>query len=391
MIDLRTLSAAFLCAIVIFFAGLWLGGHPGGLPDGLRATFVEDDRALRAELIEAIEDNFYREVDRDDLERASIRGMIRSLEDRFTHYFTPEETKVFHQSVSGRFDGVGMTVRQHKRGLLVVGVFDGSPAARAGIDREDVITRVNGKSLAGVATDIATARIKGKPGTSVRLTVHTPSTRRTRTLSVKRERISVPVAQGRIQRHRGTKLGIVRLSTFTSGAHGELRGELDELLDKGARGILLDVRGNGGGLLREAVLVASVFVEDGLIVSTDGRRKPRRKYEAEGDAIDSDVPVVVLVDRGSASASEIVAGALRDRGRAALVGTRTFGKGFFQEVEPLTNGGSLDITVGRYYLPNGEGISSRGIRPSVAARDRPRTRRDEALPVALRALLERLD
>jgi carboxyl-terminal processing protease len=181
---------------------------------------------------------------------------------------------------------------------------------------------------------------------------------------------------------------VVRLSTFTGGAHGELRQELDKLLDNGVRGVVLDLRGNGGGLLREAVLVSSIFIEDGLIVSTDGRRKPRREYEAEGDAIDADVPVVVLVDRGSASASEIVAGALHDRGRAKLAGTRTFGKGFYQEVEPLTNGGSLDITVGRYYLPDGDGISTRGIRPAVAARDRPRTDRDEALPVALRLLLE---
>ena len=143
--------------------------------------------------------------------------------------------------------------------------------------------------------------------------------------------------------------------------------------------------------MREAVLVSSIFVEDGLIVSTKGRRRPEREFDAEGDAIDEDIPIVVLVDRGSASASEITAGALRDTDRATLAGERTFGKGVFQELEPLSNGGALDLTVGSYYLPSGENISKTGIMPEVKARDRPRTRPDEALPIAIDALLEKIE
>ena len=153
---------------------------------------------------------------------------------------------------------------------------------------------------------------------------------------------------------------------------------------------MLDLRGNGGGLLREAVLVSSTFIEKGKIVSVRGRARPERTEDAVGGAIDPKLPMVVLVDGGSASASEITTGALRDRHRATVVGTRTFGKGLVQEVEPLSNGGVLDITVAKYYLPGGETIRPhKGIKPQVEARDDPKTRRDEALPVALDTLLKK--
>jgi len=169
-----------------------------------------------------------------------------------------------------------------------------------------------------------------------------------------------------------------------------MRAAIDRLRSRGAEGIVLDLRGNGGGLLKEAVLVSSQFIEDGEIVSVRGRTRSNRTEDAEGDAIDENIAVVVLVDGGSASASEITAGALRDRGRASLVGQRTFGKGLVQEVEPLSNGGVLDITVANYFLPSGKTIPLRkGLKPQVEARDNPRTARDEALPVALDELLKR--
>jgi carboxyl-terminal processing protease len=157
--------------------------------------------------------------------------------------------------------------------------------------------------------------------------------------------------------------------------------------------VILDLRGNGGGLLNEGVLVASEFIEDGPIVSTKGRARPERKYDAEPGvkAIPGKIPVVVLVDGGSASASEIVTGALRDRKRATVVGQKTFGKGVFQEVENLPNGGSLDLTVGSYYLPSGENISGKGIPPQVRAKDNPKTERDEALPIAVKTVIEKLN
>jgi carboxyl-terminal processing protease len=386
------LILTIVAIVVAVCAGLFLGGHPKYLPQEFRDLFVEDDRAVRAEIIDAIEDGFYKKVDEDELDQASYKGIVRSLHDRFSHYLTPEEADLFNESVSGRFQGVGMTVREHPRGLLVASVFDGSPAEKAGIHRDDVITHVNGESIAGEPTDVSTAKIKGKPGSSVRLTVLEGGNKnKKRTVEVERASIEIPIVEGQIVTRDGTKLASMRLLSFTNGVHGRLRQELDRLIEKGAEGVLLDLRGNGGGLLREAVLVSSVFIDDGTIVSTKGRNRPERVYKAEGEAIDEDVPVVVLVDGGSASASEIVAGALRDSHRATLAGERTFGKGVFQELEPLSNGGALDLTVGSYYLPSGENISQTGIKPEVKARDKPRTRQDEALPVALETLVEKTE
>ena len=372
-----------MAAAALLIGGIWLGGHPESLPDPLRDAFVVDDRGLRAELQDAIESDFYRKVDDDQIEQGSLKGMVEGLDDRFSNYLTPKETAEFQQSVEGRFEGVGMNVDQDKRGLRVLNVFEGSPAARGGVKKGDFITEVDGKSIAGLSSDVATARIKGPAGTTVSLELVDPENFEPRTVKLKRARIEIPITTGRIVERNGKKLGIVTLSTFSEGAHGLVRKEIDELLDKGAEGILLDLRGNGGGLLNEAVLVGSVFIDDGLIVSTKGRTKPERKYDSVGGSIDEDIPVVVLVDRGTASASEIVSGAIKDRGRGTVVGTRTFGKGVFQEVQPLSNGGLLDITVGQYFLPNGENIGDKGVKPTVKARDDVDTKRDEALPIAL--------
>ena len=383
---LRTSLTVVISAVLALAAGLWLGGHPQALPGPLRDAFVESDRALRAELVDTIEDNFYKPVDERKLNDASLKGIVRSLDDPFSHYLTPGEAKQFQESVSGAFEGVGMTVEEDRRGLRVLNVFDGSPAKRKGIRKGDLIVAVNGRSLAGVNSEVATGRIKGRAGTSVKLEVITPETRKRRELRVTRRRIEVPVARSRVVERAGRKLALVQLLSFSSGAHGLLRREVQKVERRGADGILLDLRGNGGGLLTEAVLVSSIFVEDGRIVSVRGRHRPEHVENAQGHAIAGKLPLVVLVDGGSASASEIVTGALRDRRRATVVGTNTFGKGLVQEVEPLSNGGVLHLTVANYYLPGGRTITSKGIRPQVRARDNPRTGRDEALPKALEIL-----
>jgi carboxyl-terminal processing protease len=387
---MRTGGIAALCALIALVVGLWLGGHPESLPGPVRDAFVQEDRALRAEIIDSIRDNFYKPVNEKRLDDASLKGIVESLDDPYSHYLTPKEAKQFNESVSGHFEGVGMNVEQDRRGLRVLRVFEGSPAEDAGIRRGDFILGVNGRSIAGVNSEVATSRIKGPAGTNVSLRVFTPGEDRDRTVKVKRERIEVPVARGRIVERDGREIGVLELLSFSSGAHGLVRRELDKLLRRDAEAIVLDLRGNGGGLLSEAVLVSSIFVEDGEIVSVRGRNRPERTQDAEGDAIDEKIPVVVLVDGGSASASEIVTGALRDQGRASVVGTRTFGKGLVQEVERLSNGGVLDLTVANYYLPDGKTISTRGIKPQIRAEDDPDTDRDEALPVAIETLLRKL-
>jgi carboxyl-terminal processing protease len=382
---------ALLSALVALAAGLWLGGHPEDLPGPVRDVFVQEDRALRAEIVDSIEDNFYKPVNEKKLDDASLKGIVESLDDPYSHYLTPKEAKQLDEDVSGRFEGVGMNVEQDRRGLKVLRVFDGSPAEGAGIRRGDLVLGVNGHSIAGVNSEIATNRIKGPAGTTVALQVFTPGEHSDRTVRMKRERIQVPVAEGRLVKRDGHTIGVAELLGFSNGAHVLLSREIKRLRDRGAEAIVLDLRGNGGGLLLEAVAVSSLFVEDGEIVSVRGRHRAERTHDAEGDAIlPESVPVVTLVDGGSASASEIVTGALRDRGRATVVGTRTFGKGLVQEVEHLSNGGVLDLTVANYYLPDGETISTRGIKPEIRAADNPDTDRDEALPVALDALVRKL-
>ena len=378
-------AAAVLAALAL---GLYLGGHPTSLPGFLRDAFVEESASLQSEATHVIEDNYIQKVSEDQLRNASLAGMVRSLHSRFSHYFTPSQNKLFEQSTSGEFSGVGMTVVERKRGLLVGGVFKDSPAKRIGIKPGDLIIAVNGRSIAGESSDVSTARIKGRPGTYVRLTIRAPRGT-TRTLRVKRETIKVPVAEGRLRTVSGRKLGTVRLASFTSGAHGEVADQLRRLQKRGADGFVLDLRANGGGLLDEAVLVSSLFIPNGTIVTTQGRTRPKHVFQATGETV-TKKPVVVLVDHGTASASEIVTAALHERLGAPVVGRRTFGKGVFGQVFELTNGGALDLIVGNYYTPKDRNLNGKGIPPDVPAVDSSRTKRDEALDRALSVLAKRV-
>jgi carboxyl-terminal processing protease len=383
---------ALVSAVIALVAGLWLGGHPAELPGPIRDAFVQEDRALRAEIIDTIEENYYKPVKESRLDDASLKGIVESLDDPYSSYLTAKEARQFDEDVSGHFEGVGMNVEQDKRGLKVLRVFDGSPAQDAHIHAGDFILAVNGRPIAGVNSEVSTNRIKGPAGTSVELRVFTPGESSDRTVKVKRERIQVPLTRARLRERDGQKIGVVELAAFSEGAHAALSRDIKRLRGRGAEGIVLDLRGNPGGLLVEGVAVSSLFIEDGRIVSVRGRHRAERVHNAEGDAIlPKRVPMVVLVDGGSASASEIVTGALRDRDRATVVGTHTFGKGLVQEVDDLSNGGELKLTTAHYYLPNGETIiTGKGIKPQIQAKDDPKTDRDEALPVALDTVASKL-
>jgi carboxyl-terminal processing protease len=368
--------------------GIWLGGHPSSLPGPLRDALVQDsDGQIYDEAIDTLERDYYRKVDRKDLLDQSLDHAVRSLDDRFSNYFAPHDFSDFQQATEGRFEGVGMSVDPVKDGLRIITVYEGSPARRGGLKPGEVITAVNGRSIAGQGSQEATTRIKGPAGTEVRLTVR--SGKHTREVTLKRAEVEIPVVRSDMRRAYGRKIAYVHLAGFTAGAHDAVGEAVRKLIKEGAQGVVLDLRDNGGGLLNEAVDVSSIFIPDGRIVSTKGRARPERVYDATGGAIDTHIPVVVLVNDRSASASEIVTGALQDRHRATVVGTRTFGKGVFQEIEPLSNGGALDITVGEYFLPSGRNLGGggvsrgSGVTPDVKAEDNPKTPRDEALLAAL--------
>ncbi len=240
------------------------------------------------------------------------------------------------------------------------------------------------------------ALIKGPEGTKVTLRLRRGS--RTLVKRVTRATVSVPVVASKIANAGGTRVAYIALSTFgPQTAHVEVANAIRKQRARGAKGIVLDLRGNGGGLVGEAQLVASMFLDGGPIVTTRGRAEPTRTLDAKGDPIAGKLPAVVLVDGGTASASEIVAGALQDRKRAKLVGVTTFGKGVYQQVMPLTNGGALDITVGQYFLPSGRNLGGPGVgrgsglKPDVRARDNLDTLgKDEALDRALAVLATQL-
>jgi carboxyl-terminal processing protease len=362
-----TIALALLLPVLLV-VGLWLGGHPEDLPGFLRSAFVSSSQAgVVDEAVERIAHDYYRPIPAGKLENSSIAGVVESLDDRFSHYLSPSEFREF--AAPPHFTGIGVAVATQlsaNHGLLIERVFNSSPASRAGLKAGDVIVAVNGRKLERLSAEAATALIRGLPGTDVQLGIQGPPAGSSRSAahSVKLTRavVSEPVVESTAKTVHGKKLGVVALASFSPGAHGEVRDAVERELHAGARGLVFDLRGNGGGLVEEAQLIASIFIPKGVIVTTRGRTQPTQMLVATGGAIPASIPMVVLVDSNTASSSEIVTAALQDHHRATVVGTHTFGKGVFQEEEPLSNGGALDITVGEYFTPNGRNLGGGGVK-----------------------------
>lgn len=383
------IAAIFVAALLVLGAGIWLGGHPGNLPSFLRSRLVNSSGGLSAEASELIEDNYYRPVREAELGNASLQGMARALRrkfhDRFSEYFSPKSVVGFNEEIDGHFSGVGIVIAPARRGILAVRVLHASPAAKAGIRPGDEIVSVDGKPLAGESLEAAREMITGPEGTSVRLGVLRPH-RRVEVISVTRAEIVTPVTFTRIKRVDGRKLGYVEFSSFTENSHLLVANALRRVEREGAQGIVLDLRGNGGGLLQEAVQIASLFLPKGqVVVSTRSRTEGDKIYKTVGGNLPKR-PVVVLIDRGTASSAEILTAALADDAGSTVVGTRSYGKGVFQQEFDLSNGGALKLTVGRYFTPDGVNLAGKGIHPNVYVRDNPRSKRDEAMQRALEVL-----
>jgi carboxyl-terminal processing protease len=394
--SLRVLALA-LALLAVLAVGVWLGGHPSWLPPSLRGALVADSEGQRVQnVLSLLEKNYYRRLDQRQLVNQGLEAAVASLHDPYSHYFPPTEFHQFMQITNPQFGGIGVEVLPNPRGLEVTQVFPGSPAARAGIGHGDLITAVGATSLAGRSEDSASGLIRGPIGSQVKLTVRQGE--RTRTYVLKRAQIVAPVAYSKLLRHHGLPIGYVQLTQFADNAGTELHVQVDKMLARGARALVLDLRGNGGGLLKQAIAVASIFVPHGTIVTTKGRNQPTDVYKATGGAIPTRIPMVVLVDHGTASSAEIVTAALQQHHRATVIGTHTYGKGVFQEIVNLPGGAALDMTVGEFFTPNGTNLGApgvaqgrtlargRGITPDVYAYTQPSSTTDTALLAAERVL-----
>ncbi|MBA3866549.1 MAG: S41 family peptidase [Solirubrobacterales bacterium] len=369
--------------IAVLCAGLWLGGHPRVLPGFARDAFVSEPGGMTSEAAELIKDNYYRRVGSTELGNSSLQGMVRELRrrhhDRFSDYFSPEALASFNQEIEGHFSGIGVSVIEVKRGLRAARVFPESPAQKGGIEAGDTIVSVNGKSIAGITSTESTALIKGPDGTEVTVGVLAAETGKVREVELTRAEVALPNVSSTTTAVKGHRLGYVRMLSFSEGVHAALAEAVEKVESEGAEGIVLDLRGNPGGLLDEAVLSASIFLPEGeVVVSTKSRTQGNSVHDTVGGNL-PEVPVVVLVNRNSASAAEILTAALADDGGSTVVGTRTYGKGVFQETKDLANGGALKLTVGEFFTPAGVNLAqSHGVHPDVEASDDPETKVDEA-------------
>jgi carboxyl-terminal processing protease len=332
--------------------------------------------------------SYYRDVPRRILSRGSVESIVDGLRDPFTDYLTPREYAELQDDTAKSYSGVGLTVRPSRNGLIVKAALQG-PARAAGIRAGDRIVSINGRRVRRLPFDRSLQLIKGRAGTKVRLTVRRP---REGTLSVVVERVEIelPAVTGRLLARPRGRLGTVRVISFRANAADAIEARAAALLKRGAKGLVLDLRDNPGGLLSQAVGTVSLFVEAGVVCITEGAKRGRQAFDVSGRAPLAKVPLVVLVDSGSASAAEIVAAALDAHGRATVVGERTYGKTSVQSVRELSNGAALKLTTAVFLTPTGENLTARGLAPDVRAVDRPATRRDEALTRASRILLRQI-
>ncbi|MDQ4094951.1 MAG: S41 family peptidase [Actinomycetota bacterium] len=303
----------------------------------------------------------------EELTRAAVKAMLEVVKegDDYALYYNPKEYRDFLDYSTGSFSGIGVNLNQDGETLEILSVIPATPAAAEGLKRGDVIYAVDGEPVARMSIEEAVSMVKGAPGTEVTVTVVRDGEKID--FDITRAEIAFPNLRGRITKN---DVGYIQLYGFAKGAGQQLERKVENLKEQGARGIVLDLRDNGGGLLSEAISVASVFIEEGEIVTYRGS-SGEIVYEAEGDAFE-DIPLVVLVNGGTASASEIVANALQDQGRGKLVGSQTFGKGSVQDIIGLSDLSAVKLTTGTYLSPDGENIDGEGIEPDVVIEDNKR-------------------
>ncbi|NUQ38969.1 MAG: S41 family peptidase [Caldilineales bacterium] len=313
----------------------------------------------------------------------AVDGISAALDDRYTGIVPPQRAEQFRIDLESSFEGIGATVNEAEQGgVLIVYPFPDSPAEKAGLRRQDVIIAIDGVDITAWTLDEAVTKIRGAAGTPVRLTISRQDEAAAFDVTVIRARINIPIID---VEQRPDGLLYIALFDFSSRSVSEMRTALEEGLQAGARGVIFDLRDNPGGLLNAAIDISSLFIGEGIIASETGTRQ--FEHRASGNAIAAETPLVVLVNAGSASASEIVAGAIQDAGRGVLMGETTFGKGSVQSLFDLSDGSILRVTTARWFTPLGRQIDGVGLTPDISAIDDEQTEEDEALLAAVEYLL----
>ena len=323
---------------------------------------------LFSEVLEKIQNEYVEEVDQAKTMDAAINGALQSL-DPYSAYMNPEVFKESQQETSGEFGGLGIEVTMEAGVVKVITPIDDTPAAKAGVKAGDYIVRINGEQVQGKTLMEAVNLMRGPVGTSIEITIRRKGLKKAKIIKIIREVIEVrSVISKQIQ----NKVGYLRLRAFNQNSGSQLKKEISKIeKNKKTVGYILDLRNNPGGLLSQAIKIADFFLDDGEIVSTNGRkaRENKKFFARKGDKINGK-PLIVLINNGSASASEIVAGALQDQKRAVLLGETTYGKGSVQSIIPLKNRGAIRLTVSKYYLPSGKSISEVGVIPDIKVEEK---------------------
>ena len=318
---------------------------------------------LFSEVLEKIQNEYVEEIDQAETMDAAINGLLQSL-DPYSGYMNPEIFEESQSETSGEFGGLGIEVSMEAGVVKVISPIDDTPATRAGVKAGDYIVRINGEQVQGKTLMEAVNLMRGPVGTSIEITIRRKGLKKAKIIKIIREIIEIKSV---VSKQVENKIGYLRLRAFNENSSNQLKKEILKLeKNKKNIGYILDLRNNPGGLLSQAVKISDFFLNDGEIVSTKGRknRENRKFFAEEGDRINGK-PLIVLINNGSASASEIVAGALQDQKRAILLGEATYGKGSVQSIIPLKNRGAIRLTVSKYYLPSGKSISEVGVIPDI--------------------------
>jgi len=370
--------AALVATFAVFSAGFALGKRSDGRIFVTTGDMSGDGLDLVQEAYDRIMSTAVDPPDPAALARGAIKGMVDVLGksgDPYAFFYSPSGYRSLRELTTGKFSGIGVWLKVKDSRLEIVSVLPSTPAHDSGLRRGDVIEEIDGEVVGEMTTDEAVSFIKGPEGTPVELGISRGG--QALSFAITREKIELPNLQARLTRQR---LGYIRLLGFARKAGDQVRDQVELLTDRGAEGIVLDLRDNGGGLFSEAINVASVFIEDGEIVTYRDNTSEDVVYDAEGEAFE-DVPLVVLVNEGTASASEIVAGALKDRDRAVIIGTTTYGKGSVQEIIPLPDTSALKFTTAAYLTPDGDNINGKGIDPDVRVDAEPEVQYERAVEI----------